>query len=99
MWGASSGHEKTGQKPDRPFAIIDKERPRPNETAVMNVIGDVKGKNCIMIDDMIDTAGTITSGANALIDLGANSVFAACSHGVFPVRPSSGFRILPLKNW
>ncbi|MBU4541935.1 ribose-phosphate pyrophosphokinase [uncultured Acetobacterium sp.] len=66
-----------------PFAIVDKERPRPNETAVMNVIGDVKGKNCIMIDDMIDTAGTITSGANALLDLGASSVFAACSHGVF----------------
>lgn len=66
-----------------PFAIIDKERRRPNETAVMNVIGDVKGRNCILIDDMIDTAGTITSGANALIGLGANSVFAACSHGVF----------------
>ncbi|HEY5537791.1 MAG TPA: ribose-phosphate pyrophosphokinase [Acetobacterium sp.] len=66
-----------------PFAIIDKDRPRANETVVMNVIGDVKGKNCIMIDDMIDTAGTITSGANALLDLGANSVFAACSHGVF----------------
>lgn len=65
------------------FAIIDKERPKPNETAVMNVIGDVKGKNCILIDDMIDTAGTITTGANALIDLGANSVYAACSHGVF----------------
>lgn len=66
-----------------PFAIIDKDRPRANETKVMNVIGDVKGKNCIMVDDMIDTAGTITSGANALLDLGANSVFAACSHGVF----------------
>jgi len=66
-----------------PFAIIDKDRPRANETKVMNVIGDVKGKNCIMIDDMIDTAGTITSGANALLDLGANSVYAACSHGVF----------------
>ncbi|HEY5557878.1 ribose-phosphate pyrophosphokinase [Acetobacterium sp.] len=66
-----------------PFAIIDKDRPRPNETKVMNVIGDVKGKNCIMIDDMIDTAGTITSGANALMDLGANSIYAACSHGVF----------------
>ena len=49
----------------------------------MNVIGEVKGKNCILIDDMIDTAGTITTGANALIDLGANSIFAACSHGVF----------------
>jgi len=65
------------------FAIIDKDRPRANETVVMNVIGDVVGKNCIMIDDMIDTAGTITSGANALMGLGAESVYAACSHGVF----------------
>lgn len=65
------------------FAIIDKERPKPNETAVMNIIGDINGKNCILVDDMIDTAGTITTGANALIDMGANSVYAACSHGVF----------------
>ena len=65
------------------FAIIDKERPKPNVTTVMNVIGDVKGKNCILVDDMIDTAGTITTGANALIKMGAHSVYAACSHGVF----------------
>ncbi len=65
------------------FAIIDKERPKPNVTTVMNVIGEVKGKNCILVDDMIDTAGTITAGANALMDMGANSVYAACSHGVF----------------
>lgn len=66
-----------------PFAIIDKERPKPNETAVMGVIGEVKGKNCIMIDDMIDTAGTITTGANAIMELGAKSVRAGCTHGVF----------------
>lgn len=65
-----------------PFAIIDKNRPRPNETEVMNVIGDVKGKNCIMIDDMIDTAGTLTTGAEALMKLGAKSVRAGCTHGV-----------------
>jgi ribose-phosphate pyrophosphokinase len=81
--GSVKRSRKLARSLNCPFAIIDKERPRPNETAVMNVIGDVKGKNCIMIDDMIDTAGTITSGANALIELGANSVFAACSHGVF----------------
>lgn len=66
-----------------PFAIIDKERPRPNETAVMNVIGDVKDKNCILVDDMIDTAGTITSGADAIMKMGAKSVRAGCTHGVF----------------
>ncbi len=66
-----------------PFAIIDNERPKPNEAEVMNVIGEVKGKNCLMIDDMIDTAGTITSGANAVMSMGAKSVRAGCTHGVF----------------
>ncbi|MBR0383774.1 MAG: ribose-phosphate pyrophosphokinase [Eubacteriaceae bacterium] len=66
-----------------PFAILDKERPRPNEAEILNVIGDVKGKNCIMIDDMIDTAGTICGGANAVIKMGAKSVHAGCTHGVF----------------
>lgn len=66
-----------------PFAIIDKERPKPNEAEVMNVIGEVKGKNCLMINDMIDTAGTITSGANAVMSMGAKSVRAGCTHGVF----------------
>ncbi|WP_295361623.1 ribose-phosphate pyrophosphokinase [uncultured Pseudoramibacter sp.] len=66
-----------------PFAIIDKERPKPNEAEIMGVIGEVEGKNCIMIDDMIDTAGTITAGANAIMKLGAASVRAGCTHGVF----------------
>ena len=51
-----------------PIAIIDKRRPRPNVAKIMNIIGDVKGKKCIMIDDMIDTAGTISKGAQALMD-------------------------------
>lgn len=91
--GSVKRSRKMARSLNCPFAIIDKERPRPNETTVMNVIGDVKGKNCIMIDDMIDTAGTITSGANALMDLGANSVHAACSHGVF-----SGSAISRIQN-
>ncbi len=66
-----------------PFAILDKERPRPNQAEILNVIGEVKGKNCIMVDDMIDTAGTICGGANAVIKMGAKSVHAACTHGVF----------------
>lgn len=65
-----------------PIAIIDKRRPRANVAQVMNIIGDVKGKRCIMIDDMIDTAGTITLGAQALMDAGAKEVYASCTHAV-----------------
>lgn len=64
------------------IAIIDKRRPRANVCEVMNVIGDVKGKDVILIDDMIDTAGTITNAANALRELGAKDVYACCSHAV-----------------
>ncbi len=76
-----------------PFAIIDKNRPKPNQTEVMNVIGDIKGKNCIMIDDMIDTAGTLTTGADALMELGAKSVRAGATHAVL-----SGPAIERIKN-
>lgn len=65
-----------------PMAIIDKRRPRANVSEVMNVIGDIKGKNVILIDDMIDTAGTITNGANTLKNMGAKEVYAACTHPV-----------------
>lgn len=65
-----------------PIAIIDKRRPRANVAQIMNIIGNVKGKKCIMIDDMIDTAGTITLGAQALIDAGAKEVYASCTHAV-----------------
>ena len=65
-----------------PIAIIDKRRPRPNVSEVMNIIGDVAGKKCIIIDDMIDTAGTITLAAAALLDKGADSVYACCTQDV-----------------
>ena len=64
------------------LAIIDKRREKANESEVMHIIGEVKGKTCIMIDDMIDTAGTIAKGAQALADHGAKSVIAAATHGV-----------------
>jgi len=64
------------------LAIIDKRRPRPNVAEVMNIIGDIAGKKCILIDDMIDTAGTITKGAEALLRSGATEVLACCTHGV-----------------
>lgn len=65
-----------------PLAIIDKRRPEPNVAEVMNIIGDVEGKTAIIIDDIIDTAGTITLGANALIKYGAKDVYACCTHPV-----------------
>ena len=64
------------------LAIVDKRRPKANAIEVMNVIGDVKGKSCIMVDDMIDTAGTICQGAQALVENGAKEVYACCTHGV-----------------
>jgi ribose-phosphate pyrophosphokinase len=67
---------------DCPIAIIDKRRPKDNVAEVMNIIGDVKGKVAIMIDDMIDTAGTICAGAKAIKQLGATRVLACCSHAV-----------------
>lgn len=65
-----------------PIAIIDKRRPEPNKSEIMNIIGNVEGKNCIIVDDMIDTAGTITNAANAIKEIGAKSVRAAATHGV-----------------
>ncbi|MBQ1715041.1 MAG: ribose-phosphate diphosphokinase [Firmicutes bacterium] len=65
-----------------PIAIIDKRRPEPNTSEIMNIIGDIEGKNCIIIDDMIDTAGTICNAAKAIKDLGAKSVYAGATHAV-----------------
>ncbi|SER17202.1 ribose-phosphate diphosphokinase [Piscibacillus halophilus] len=65
-----------------PIAIIDKRRPRPNVAEVMNIVGNVEGKTAILIDDIIDTAGTITLAANAMMENGAKEVYACCTHPV-----------------
>jgi len=67
---------------DADLAIIDKRRPRPNESKVMNIIGDVVGKSCILVDDMVDTAGTLCAAAQALKDEGATRVVAYITHAV-----------------
>ena len=67
---------------DTTIAIIDKRRPEPNKAEVMNIIGNVAGKTCIIIDDMCDTCGTLTAGVQALINAGAEKVYAMCTHGV-----------------
>jgi ribose-phosphate pyrophosphokinase len=65
------------------LAIIDKRRPKANESEVMNVIGDIDGRNCVIMDDMIDTAGTLVKASEVLKQRGARRVFAYCTHAVF----------------
>ena len=64
------------------LVIVDKKREKANESQVMNIIGDVKGKDVILVDDMVDTAGTLVKAAEVLKEKGANSVMACCTHGV-----------------
>ncbi len=76
-----------------PMAIIDKRRPKANQVEIMNIIGDVKGKTCLLVDDMIDTAGTICFGAEALHNAGVEKIYACCTHPVL-----SGPAIDRIKN-
>ena len=79
----SVGRARTfAEQLDAPLAIIDKRRPKANVSEVMNIIGDVKDKNVILIDDMIDTAGTLVNGAEALKKFGAKEVYSCCTHPV-----------------
>ena len=80
--GSVKRARKVAEKFGVPIAIIDKRRPKANVMEVMNIIGDVSGKRCLMIDDMIDTAGTICQGAQALKDAGATEIYAGCTHAV-----------------
>lgn len=73
---------KMAERLKAPIGIIDKRRPKPNVAEVMNVVGDIKGKTAIIIDDIIDTAGTIKLAADALIENGAKEVYACCTHPV-----------------
>ncbi|MBQ6621581.1 MAG: ribose-phosphate diphosphokinase [Mogibacterium sp.] len=70
------------QRINCPIAIVDKRRPEPNKSEIMNIIGNIHDKNCIILDDMIDTAGTISNAANAIKEMGAREVYACATHGV-----------------
>ncbi len=80
------------------LAIVDKRRPKANAIEVMNVIGDVEGKKCLMVDDMIDTAGTIVQGAEALMKNGAKEVYACCTHGVLSGPALDRLTASPIKE-
>jgi len=81
------------EKLEIPLAIIDKRRPKANVSEIMNIIGDIEGKSVILVDDMIDTAGTITNAANALKNRGAKEVYACCTHPIL-----SGSAVEKIKN-
>ncbi len=81
-FGSVTRARNFAQKLHAPIAIIDKRRPKPNVSEVMNIIGEIKDKRVILVDDMIDTAGTIVHGAEALMEKGAKEVFACCTHPV-----------------
>ena len=91
--GSVSRARSVASKLNCPMAIVDKRRPKANQIEVMNIIGDVKGKKCLMVDDMIDTAGTIVQGAEALYNNGASEIYACCTHAVL-----SGPAIERIKN-
>lgn len=80
--GGVTRARKLADRLKAPIAIIDKRRPEPNVAQVMNIVGNVEGKTCILVDDIIDTAGTLTLAADALLESGAKAVYAACTHPV-----------------
>lgn len=81
--GGATRARKLAEFLEAPIAIVDKRRPKPNVSEVMNIIGEVEGKTAIIIDDMIDTAGTIINAAQAILDRGAKSVYTCATHGIF----------------
>lgn len=80
------------------LAIIDKRRPAPNVSEIMNIVGDVRGKKAVIVDDIIDTAGTLTNAAQAIINAGASSVSACASHAVFSGKAIQRINESPLSH-
>ena len=80
--GSVTRSRKLAERLDCPLAIIDKRRPKANVCEIMNIIGDVRNKKVVLIDDLIDTGGTIVNGVQALIEAGAKEVYASCTHAV-----------------
>jgi ribose-phosphate pyrophosphokinase len=80
------------------FAIIDKRRPRPNEAEVVNVVGEVKGRTCLIVDDMVDTGGTLTNAIRALCDRDARAVYATASHALLSGPAVDRLSSVPLEE-
>lgn len=96
--GVTRARDLARRLTDSPIAIIDKRRPEPNKAEVMNIIGEVKGKNCILIDDMIDTAGSICAAAQALKNAGALDIYACATHALLSGPAVERIDASPLKE-
>lgn len=96
--GGVARAREMSQRLHAPLAILDKRRPQPNVAEVLHVIGDVKGKVAIMVDDLIDTGGTISHGATALLKSGATKVYACCTHPVFSHPAVERLRQAPIEE-
>lgn len=96
--GSVTRARKFADRLHTPIAIIDKRRPKANVCEVMNIIGDVRGKTAILVDDMIDTGGSITNGANALAEMGAKEVYACCTHSVLSGPAIQRIKSSPIKK-
>jgi len=96
--GGVARAREMSQRLHAPLAILDKRRPQPNVAEVLHVIGDVEGKVAIMVDDLIDTGGTIAHGAEALVKDGATKVYACCTHPVFSHPAVERLRNAPIEE-
>lgn len=96
--GGTTRARKLADTLDAPIAIIDKRRPKPNSAEVMNIIGEIQGKNCIIIDDMIDTAGTLSVVVKVLKERGAENIYACCTHALLSGDAIEKLKDAPLKE-
>lgn len=96
--GGTTRARKLADILDAPIAIIDKRRPKPNSAEVMNIIGDIEGKNCVIIDDMVDTAGTLAIVVKVLKERGAKNIYACCTHALLSGDAVQKLSEVPLKE-
>jgi|SRR5574344_277288 ribose-phosphate pyrophosphokinase len=96
--GGATRARKLAEILDAPIAIIDKRRPQPNRAEVMNVIGEIEGKNCVIIDDMVDTAGTLAIVVSTLKERGAKKIYACCSHALLSGSACDKLQATPLEE-
>jgi ribose-phosphate pyrophosphokinase len=96
--GSAKMARGTARRLDATFAIIDKRRPKANMSEVLNVVGEVEGMTCLLIDDMVDTAGTLVNAVHALKDRGARAVYCAATHALFSGPAVERLRDAPLEE-
>ena len=96
--GGTTRARKLAEVLDAPIAIIDKRRPKPNCAEVMNIVGEIEGKNCIIIDDMVDTAGTLSIVIKVLKERGAKEVYACCTHALLSGDAIEKIAATPIKE-